>query len=379
MAFAERACKYYYLSAILSDKEEFVCSALDATLLVANCSELFTSADFNAIYEEYKKIFKNITPYPKKFYDHEKFRVGFMSADFRNHAAIFWTWTLITQLNRKAFDVYCYSNTQDEDAVTERLRKGFVIWRDIRKLTDAEAAKLIRDDEIDILFDLGGHTSDARFRVLAYHPASVQMSGVGYMNSTGLDCFDFFLSDVYCTGNVAATSEFFNEKVLRLPHSHIRYSPSIKLAPAAEPPCIKNGYVTFGSFNQYRKITDSLLIAWKTILDLVPNSRLLLKAKIFNDKDGKNFVSERLQRFGIDPKRVVECFLNGVDVTVRQRRTVLRVGLERLEPVSVETIQTCRRAEPHVSVVVFQDAVHLTAGQAVACVKCLEQIKCGGC
>lgn len=67
LAFTERSCKYYYLAAILSDKEEFICTALDATLLVANCSELFTSADFNAIYDEYKKLFENITPYPKKF------------------------------------------------------------------------------------------------------------------------------------------------------------------------------------------------------------------------------------------------------------------------------------------------------------------------
>ena len=255
---------------------------------------------FRALYDEYKKSLANIKPYPKKFYEHKKIRVGFMSADFCEHPVINWSWSLLTKLDKNFFDIHCYSSVEKSDIVTEHLRSIVDAWRDISDLTDEQAAKIIRDDEIDILFDLSGHTAGNRLRVAAYHPASVQMSGIGYVNSTGLDCFDYFLSDSTCAGD----ETFFTEKVLKLEHSHFCHEPSTKLESAKNPPCLKNNFVTFGSFNQYGKITDSILIAWKKILDAVPNSRLLLKAKIFNTSDGKNFVGERLKSFGFDLSRV---------------------------------------------------------------------------
>ena len=212
-----------------------------------------------------------------------------------------WSWCFFNgTFDDNLFTVYCYSNVKEPDEVTELFRKVVKNWRDIYDLTDEQAAKLIRDDEIDILFDLDGHTENNRLRVAAYRPATVQISGVGYMNSTGLDCFDYFLSDVYCAGD----SSWFTEKLLVLPHSHICYESPIKLEPAAYPPCFRNKFVTFGSFNQFAKVTDSMLTAWKKILDAVPNSRLLLKHKIFSSDDGRQFVSKRLKNFGFDLVRV---------------------------------------------------------------------------
>ena len=123
------------------------------------------------------------------------------------------------------------------------------------------------------------------------------------MNSTGLDYVDYFLSDVHCAGDASAMNEYFTEKILILPQTHICYNSPIKLETAA-PPCRTKGYVTFGSFNQYGKITDSILRAWKKILDAVPSSRLLLKHKIFNTASGRDFVSGRLKNFGIAPAQV---------------------------------------------------------------------------
>ena len=223
-----------------------------------------------------------------------------MSADFYNHAAIHWSWTLLTKLDKNLFETYCYFTGKKSDINTEYLRKTVDNWRDIHELTDETAAKLIHDDEIDILFDLSGHTKGNRLRVAVYRPATVQISGIGYMNSTGLDCFDYFLSDIYCAGD----ESYFTEKVIKLPHSHICYSPPVKIELPNFQPCVRNGYVTFGSFNQFRKITDSILITWKKILDAVPNSRLILKNKLFRMKDGRNFASERLKGFGFDVTRV---------------------------------------------------------------------------
>ena len=272
-------------------------------IFAANSAENFSAEDFRALYADYKKYSADITPYPKKFYKHSKIRVGFISADFQWHVVMAWSWDLLTGLDKNFFAVYCYSSSAEADVVTEHLRKIVDAWRDISSLTDAQAAQIIRNDEIDILFDLGGHTADNRLRVAAYRPATVQLSGVGYMNSTGLDAVDYFLSDVHCAGDTSAMNDYFTEKVIILPQTHICYNSPIKMEPAA-PPCLTKGYVTFGSFNQFGKVTDSILRTWKKILDAVPNSRLILKHRIFNTKNNCDFVSGRLKNFGINPARV---------------------------------------------------------------------------
>ena len=265
-----------------------------------NFLENVSSADFHAIYAEYEKFLSNIVPYQKKIYAHKKIRVGFLSGNFKFHPMISWAWALLSKLDRNLFKIYCYSNLRTADNFTERLCKTADVWRDIYDLTDEAAAEIIRDDEIDILFDLDGHTGNNRLRLMAYRPATVQISGIGYMNSTGLDCVDYFFSDVYCAGD----ENFFTEKVIKLPHSHICYEPFTNIDPADAPPCLKNGFVTFGSFNRFGKITDSMLTTWKKILDAVPESRLILKNSLLQTNDGKKFVGERLKSFGFELNRV---------------------------------------------------------------------------
>ena len=266
----------------------------------ANAAENFSAADFQELYDDYRKYLSDIVPYPTKFYNHKKIRVGFMSADFRKCSLMCWASALLTKLDRNFFGIYFYSNGKTNDDVTKQLRSIADGWHDIRGQEDAAVARFIRDDEIDIRFDLSGHVAGNRLSVAAYRPATVQMSGVGYMNSTGLDCFDYFLSDIYCAGD----ENFFTEKVIKLPHSHICYKTSTELEPADVPPCLKNNFVTFGSFNQFHKVTDSILTAWKKISDAVPNSRLILKTYKLDTDAGKNFVKERLKIFGFDLKRI---------------------------------------------------------------------------
>ena len=286
----------FCLAAKLSDETGKACASMGNAIFTANCLENFSAEDFQTLYAEYKKYLADVKLYPKKFYDHKKIRVGFLSGNFQWSVVMAWSWSLLSDLDKKFFKVYCYSNVKIPDEVTNHFRASVENWRDIYNLTDETAAKLIHDDEIDILFDLDGHAADNRLRVAAYRPASVQICGIGYMNSTGLDCFDYFLSDIYCAGD----ENFFTEKLIKLPHSHICYEPPTKLEPSDKPPCLKNNFVTFGSFNNFAKVTDSILIAWKKILDAVPESRLILKHKIFNTSDGKIFVSERLKNFEFD-------------------------------------------------------------------------------
>lgn len=291
----------FKLSASFEGNSLNSCAEISNALFAANSAEVFTPDEFRVLYDDYKKYSADITPYPRRFHKHERIRIGFLSSDIQWHVVMSWSWALLTELNKETFKVYCYSSVKKPDSVTEYISSKVDVWRDIASLNDAEAAQIIRDDQIDILFDLAGHTADNRLRVAAYRPASVQISGVGYMNSTGLDAFDYFLTDKYCAGDTS----YFTEKLLVLPHSHICYEPPTKtLEPAEAPPCIRKGYVTFGSFNQFGKVTGSILKTWKKILDAVPDSRLILKHKIFTTNDGRNFVGERLKRCGFDLSRV---------------------------------------------------------------------------
>ena len=302
LGLIEEALKFHLLSASISDNKEFSLLSINNAIFAADCLENFSAEDFQNLYNEYKKYLSqiDIQPFARKIYHHEKIRVGFISVDFYNNAMVYWAWSLLTKLDKKFFKIYFYSQQRNQDNVTNYLRSIADGWHDIFDLNDKSAAQVIRDDEIDILFDLSGHVPINRLRVAAYRPASVQICGIGYMNSTGLDCFDYFLSDVYCAGD----ENFFTEKLIKLPHSHICYEPTTKLEPAESPPCIKNNFVTFGSFNKFSKITDTMLLAWKKILDAVPNSRLILKYTIFNTDDGKNFVGERMKILGFDLARI---------------------------------------------------------------------------
>ena len=299
LELGEEVVNLYVFVAKIMKNSAGACEALSNAIFTATFIENFSADDFQKLYAEYKKYLSDIAPYPKKFYAHKKIRVGFLSADFCIHPVMNWAWALIHDLNKNFFTTYCYSSVQKPDIVTEHIRATVENWRDILKLEDAQAAELIRGDEIDILFDMSGHTSGNRLRVAAYHPATVQMSGIGFLTSTGLDCFDYFLTDETCAGD----EKYFTEKLLRLPSSHFCYEPS-KIPEIYDPPCLRNGYVTFGCFNKYCKITDSILTAWKKILDAVPNSRLILKNFILNNDDGKNFVVNRLKNVYIDTSRV---------------------------------------------------------------------------
>ena len=297
-AMSDDALKNLQLAARMSQNANNALIRYGASIFCSGRVSKFSVTDSRILYAALRKYLADIKPYPRQFYAHDKIRVGFLSGDFRKHSAMKWSWSLLTRLDKNRFNVYCYSSNKHSDKITDYLREHVDTWRDICDLTDEQAAELIHEDEIDILIDLSGHTSGNRLRVAAYHPAAVQISGVGYTNSTGLDAMDYFLTDVHCAGN----PDYFTEKLLILPHSHICYAAPLEVAIAA-PPCLAKGYVTFGSFNNFDKMTDEVLTVWKKILDAVPNSRLIIKNGLINNNDGRDFVVKRLKKFGFDAEQ----------------------------------------------------------------------------
>ena len=236
-----------------------------------------------------------------------KLRIGYISPDFREHSVSYFLPPLLRHFDGEQFMVFCYA-TGRSDAVTERLRTRRVTWRDLRGRPPRTAARLIAEDKIDILVDLSGHSQDNALPIMAYRPAPVQVSGIGYTNTTGLRAIDYFLSDEICIpkGDTAAEAGFV-ERILRLSHSHLCYAPElIRVMPEAgyEPPMRKNGYVTFGSFNNFAKVTDETLLLWRGILEAVRDSKLVIKGKIASIDAGINFAKKRFSMLSYDLTRV---------------------------------------------------------------------------
>ena len=200
--------------------------------------------------------------------------------------------------------MYCYNSSKWFDGVTAQLKNFSDVWRDVEGIDDEATAKIIRDDEIDILVELGGHTANNRLAVLAYRPAQIQISGIGYMNSTGADFVDYFLTDKFCAEDSAAWKKFFVEEPLTLPRSHFCYTPLKNFPDVANAPCEKKFFVTFGSFNNFSKVTRAMLGAWQEILKRVPKSRLVLKHKIFDGDEGRELVRNFLSEMNFDLRRV---------------------------------------------------------------------------
>lgn len=237
----------------------------------------------------------------------KKLRIGYLSPDFRQHAVANFVAPLLKKFDGNRFMVYAYS-TGKKDAVTKRLQSGPISWRDLRGRSPRTAARLIAEDGIDILVDLSGHTQDSTLPITALRPAPVQMAGIGYMNTTGLSAVDYFLSDETClpTGDDGPATGF-TERIIRMPHSHLCYAPGYvrELPPAASEAAVhRNGYVTFGSFNNLAKVTDEVLLLWRGILEQVRGSRLVLKGKLCSIPSGRKLLQQRLSRLNFELGRV---------------------------------------------------------------------------
>ena len=174
-------------------------------------------------------------------------------------------------------------------------------WRDIATLSDAQVAKLVRKDRIDILVDLAGHIGGNRLLVFAHKPAPVQMTYIGYQATTGLAAMDYRLTDEW-SDPPGVTDAFHTETLLRLPRCFFCYQPSPDAPPIIELPRADNGYITFGSFNAFGKVTPEVLATWATLLAEVPNAKLTILADAAPSQQA--YLNDIFQREGIDAQRI---------------------------------------------------------------------------
>jgi predicted O-linked N-acetylglucosamine transferase (SPINDLY family) len=206
-----------------------------------------------------------------------RLRIGYVSPDFREHPVAFFIEGVLAAHDRAGFEIFAYDTAVRADETTRRLESRCEHWRRIAGLTDDEAAAAIRADGIDILVDLAGHTAGHRLGVFARRPAPVQVTYLGYCDTTGLPAMQARITDAFADPPGAA-DRLHTERLVRLPGCFTCYWPPDAAPPVEPSPVLARGYATFGSFHTLAKLNDPLLEWWAEILAGTPGSRLLLVA-----------------------------------------------------------------------------------------------------
>ncbi|MBP7141099.1 MAG: tetratricopeptide repeat protein [Opitutaceae bacterium] len=229
----------------------------------------------------------------------ERLRVAFLSPDLRTHAVASFLEPLLCHLDPGRFEIALYHDHYVIDAVSERLRSRATIWRHIVGVPDDEVARQILEDAPDILIDLAGHTGLNRMTLLARRMAAVQITFLGYPNTTGLSTIDYKITDSFADPSPESDA-YHTERLVRLDGCAWTYQPPPDSPGPSPLPCATRAGITFGSFNNFSKISDFTIALWSRILNAVPGSRLVLKS---HTKTHAAFL-ERLTRNGLDASRV---------------------------------------------------------------------------
>jgi protein O-GlcNAc transferase len=267
--------------------------------------------DAKSIYYKHKQfakryaepLSKSIIPHLNRPIINRRLRIGYVSPDFKFHSVAFFIEPVLTEHNRKSFEIFCYSDWPFPDRVTRRIQKHVEHWRDIVGMPDKDVHDLIRKDEIDILVDLAGHASNIRMLLFARKPAPIQVSWIGYPATTGLPTVDYKIVDYY-TDPLGMTEQFYTEKLIRMPNSFLCYLPERDSPEVSPLPALSAQTITFGSFNAYAKLSPDVFTLWTSILQATPNSRLVIKTQNLSDNKLRDYVFDKFTKKGIDQHRI---------------------------------------------------------------------------
>jgi len=285
-----------------------------------------------------------------------RLRIGYVSPDLVNHAVALFLEPVLTAHDREQFEVYAYSDALVADRVTERLRARVAHWRDISHASDDQVEALIRVDRIDILVDLAGHTAGNRLPVFARKPAPVQVTWLGYPNTTGMAAMDYRITEAI-SDPVGQTEGWHSEKLVRLPGPFSCYQPPAESPPVAPLPGLGSGQVTFGCFNIFAKVTDRAIALWARLLGEMPGARLLLKSRGLTDAETAGWIHAAFAKHGISTDRVE---LNGDILSVPDQLDLYRridIGLDTFPYNGTTT--TCEALWMGVPVVTLSGRTHV--------------------
>jgi predicted O-linked N-acetylglucosamine transferase (SPINDLY family) len=283
-------------------------------LFTSNYSIKLSTDEISAFHLEWGQAYSRANPprmhQPTGSYSSDaaspKFRrlkVGYIGPDFNLHSVSFFSDALFRHTNKLAVCNTVFFSSNRTDFRTQEFKSFADEWVDIYGKPADEVAAIISRCEIDVLVELAGHSALNRLDVMALRPAPVQVTYLGYPNTTGLPTIDYRICD--SMSDAITSTQRFSERLLRLDRCFIAYRPMIADVPVSPSPCFSCGYITFGTFNNLSKINTSVLTIWAKVLLAVPNSRLLLKSKCFTSKDIQLRFTSHFETFGLPSNRII--------------------------------------------------------------------------
>lgn len=231
-----------------------------------------------------------------------KIRIGYWSPDFRNHSVRYFALPLLENHDKEKFEVIAYHDAPHHDEQTDAIKACCDHFIPVSDLPDAQLVNLMRSHQLDVLVELAGQSSANRLNLLQERLATRQLTGLGYPPTTGLSTIDGKLLDTYIAS--ADSARYYTETPLVLDGSFWCFDPKEKPDICADPPAVKNGYITFACVGNIAKITQTVLDCWAKILGSVQNSRLLIRSISLNDTVAAQFIADRIKQSGIDLTRV---------------------------------------------------------------------------
>jgi predicted O-linked N-acetylglucosamine transferase (SPINDLY family) len=225
-------------------------------------------------------------------------RLGFVSPDLRQHPVGFLLVRALEHLDPGQFEVFCYQARADRDEMSDRLEAASKGWSRIVGLDDNELAGKIREDRIDLLFDLSGHSADHRLMAFARRPAPIQITWIGYVGTTGLRTMDYLIADRFHIPPGA--EEHYCEKILRMPDGYVCFDPPANAPEVGPLPALGTGHVTFGSFNNVSKLTPEVMALWAALVQRLPGSRLVLVSPPLSGATTRQRISDAFAAAGGD-------------------------------------------------------------------------------
>ncbi len=262
------------------------------------------------IYNEHVRLGKTFTPLngsdravPTDVSLNKRLKIGFVSAGFRRHPVGWMIAGALEQLPEKDFELYCYTTNNKFDFVTRRIHENIDTWRSVVGYSSEVIENIVREDELDILVDLSGHSADNCLEVMANEPAPVIVKWVGGLfNTTGLEAFDYLITDEY--ESPLGEEQFYTEKLVRMPDDYISFAPPAYASDVKSLPAKEKGYITFGCFNNPTKVNDVVLKKWAEIMRRVSNSRLYLKSKQYDTDSFREQILKVMEKEDIAEDRI---------------------------------------------------------------------------
>jgi predicted O-linked N-acetylglucosamine transferase (SPINDLY family) len=267
------------------------------------------------IYNEhfkYNELFHSCRKYDHQFdKNKKKLKIGYVSSDFCQNSVAYFVESILKYHDRNHFEIYCYSDVIQSDEITHRLKQYASKWVNCLAMTDDQMTECIYNDEIDILVDLSGHFSGNRLPVFAQQPAKIQVTYLGYPNTTGLSSIQYRFTDAISDPDTL--DSFYSEHLVKLENGFLCYHPQHDSSDVSSLPAEKNGFITLGSFNNLAKVNQTVIQTWAKILCQMPDAKLLLKARPLSDKKTQDYIINKFVSNGAK-KDQIQCmgFLDSI-------------------------------------------------------------------